>query len=112
MPIFLFTASSATGQKATSNLPQHHLPENPSALEARAHGHCWKQAPAIKGMCTISPLTPQLISIKTGQRKHLDSPLVYFVQFYSVSQNRSGVEISGKLNVPMPLDVASKFSVN
>lgn len=34
------------------------------------------------------------------------------MQFYSVNQERSGVEISGKLNLPMPLDVPSNFSVN
>lgn len=71
-----------------------------------------RQAPAIRGMCAISPITSLLISIKTGQRKHPDSSQVHFVQFYSVDQKRSEVEISGKLNLPMPLDVASNFSVN
>lgn len=112
MTIFLFTASCMTGQKSTSNISHHYLPENPSGLEARAHGHCWKQAPDIRGMCTISPLTPLLISIKTGQRKHPDSSLLHLVQLNSVNQNRSGVEISVKLNLPMPLDVVSNFSVN
>lgn len=31
MPILRFAVSSRTGQNAMSNLPHHHLPENPSA---------------------------------------------------------------------------------
>jgi len=91
MPIFLFAASDRTGQKAMPNPPHHHLPETPSVLEAKAHGHCGKQAPAVRGMCVTPPFTPQLIAIKTGQKRHPDLSLVHFVQFYSIEwKKKSG----------------------
>lgn len=95
-----------------SNLPHHHLLENPSGLEAKAHGHCRKQTPANRGVWATSPLTPQLISFRSGQKKHPIYPLCTLFNSTVLSWKTRVVEISVKLNVPTPWGIASYFSVN